>query len=52
MGEVRVGKVDDSENPSDWLTKWVNHKKYDASMEYTKNRRNRVDIRTLLNVAS
>ena len=47
-GDVRIGKVDDSENPSDWLTKWVGHEKMDRSLEYTKNRRNRVDIDEVL----
>ena len=43
-GEMRIGKILDTENPSDWLTKWVPNDKYDLSMEYAKNRRNRVDL--------
>ena len=41
---MRIGKILDTENPSDWLTKWVPNDKYDLSMEYAKNRRNRVDL--------
>ena len=37
----------DEENPSDFLTKWVGKAKYDLSLEYVKNRRNRVDTRSL-----
>ena len=41
-GEVHIGWVADEQNPSDFLTKFVKHDKYDRSIEYTKNRRNRV----------
>ena len=41
---MRITGVPRSENPSDWLTKWIPGEKYDRSMEFCKNRRNRVDI--------
>ena len=47
--EMRLGKVADTENPSDWLTKWIPGEKYDRSMEFCKNRRNRVDIDSVRN---
>ena len=46
-GSARIGKVADAENPSDFLTKWVGKAKFDMSIEYAKNRRNRVDARAM-----
>lgn len=41
-GEVVLGKVDDAENPSDYLTKWVGKKKITQSDEYATNSRSAV----------
>ena len=44
-GTVSIGHVPDTENPADFLTKWVpNHAKYLASREYATNARHRVAI--------
>ena len=36
-GEIVLGKVDDAENPSDFLSKWVGKKKLNQSIEYATN---------------
>ena len=36
-GIVKMGKVDDAENPSDYLGKWVSAAKYKASNAYATN---------------
>ena len=43
-GEVAVGHVRDSENPADFLTKWIGKAKLATSIEYltNQNRWNRV----------
>ena len=39
---VQVGHVADPENPSDYLTKWAPVEKFEHSVEYCTNRRNRL----------
>ena len=36
---IAVGHVPDRENPSDYLTKWVDKKKFNLSNDYLTNRR-------------
>ena len=38
-GDIKLGKVDDKENPSDYLTKWTNKHKIKMSNEYATNSR-------------
>ena len=38
-GDIEISYVPDTENPSDFLTKWVSKAKFDMSIEYLTNRR-------------
>ena len=38
-GDVVVGHVADKENPSDFLTKWVDKAKFAMSLDYVTNRK-------------
>ena len=42
-GQVKVRFVDDANNPADFLTKWLDRLKLEASIEYATNSRNAVD---------
>jgi hypothetical protein len=43
-GHVTMGHIPDEENPSDFLTKFINAKKFAASIEYCTNSRNAVSF--------
>ena len=44
QGEVEIGHVPDKENPSDFLTKWVDKAKAAMSIEYATNSKNAVSV--------
>ena len=39
--ECEIGHVRDEENPADFMTKYVKKDKFDKSLEYATNARNR-----------
>ena len=43
-GEVAIGHVPDSDNPADFLTKWLPAPKFNRSIEYVTNQRNFVTL--------
>ena len=45
-GEAAVLKIDDENQPADFLTKWVGKAKLDASAEFAENTRARMHIPT------
>ena len=38
-GSIAVGHIPDAQNPSDFLTKWVNKSKFKKSNDYLTNSR-------------